>query len=74
MQISSIYSQREPLKQSKRRPARELSKESIDRMAEREQLRARLVALVRANGFPDCRHNVRIKTLREVLKAKGVKY
>lgn len=73
-QISSIYSQTEPLTLKQRRPARPLDTKSVKRMAAAATERARLTALVRANGFPDCKSDVRMATLRKVLKARGVKY
>lgn len=72
--ISQIYAQPKGSgTHSPRRRTRQISMKQLRRRARALQHKQHLLALVRANGCPECSSRTRIATLRRYLMERGVK-
>ncbi len=70
--ISSVYGNPTLMPRDKPKLGRDLTARHLRRYE--RILSERLVALVRANGFPECKRDARLSQMRSYLKARRIKY
>lgn len=71
--ISPMYGAADRVNFPKPKRSKQFSPQKLKHQADMLADKARLVALVRANGFPECKANAPFSALRRYLKERGIK-